>query len=171
MIPHWLVIFFNLAFFSIACAEEADPFASSLINTQSLLPTSIQSVSVISGEWSESETDFIIPGHDPFILTRSYSAGNIVGKLGFNWEFNRPNRLSVIHLHDEFNYKNESFRARLHHPSGVKTMHKIKNPSHSFSMPLSYTKGLTNCRNGEISGKTNLHNISLRVEKKTKLAM
>lgn len=159
------MIFLNL-FFAIASAEEDfDPFASSLINTQNLLPTTIQSVSAISGEWLESETDFIVQGHDPLILTRSYSANYSHGKLGYNWEFNRPHKLRIYNI-TPLKSKHELLRARLHHSSGVKTIHKIKDPSGAFYMPLSQTKGLTNCRCGEISGRTNLHNISLKVNAK-----
>ena len=73
-----------------------DYFNSSLIKTQSLLPTTINSISALSGEWLESETDFIVAGPEPVVLTRSYSLGNREGHLGFNWDFNRL-RFSFSH--------------------------------------------------------------------------
>jgi hypothetical protein len=57
MIRLWLVIMLNLICILTIGAEEesSDLFNSSLTNTQNLLPTTIQSVSAISGEWLESE--------------------------------------------------------------------------------------------------------------------
>ena len=160
----WLLICIHFLVFPFLSAdEEGDPFTSSLVNKQNLLPTTVQSISVMTGEWLESEIDFIVPGHDPLVLTRSYAADYSLGKLGYNWEFNRPNDL-IIGI--EKNKDKVVHRAFLHHPSGIKTIHKTKDPHRTFSMPLSCTRGLTNCISGEISGKTNLHNISFQVDKK-----
>ena len=72
-----------------------DYFNSSLTNTQSLLPTTINSISTLSGEWLESETDFIVAGPEPVVLTRSYAAGHSSNELGFNWEFNYLHKLII----------------------------------------------------------------------------
>ena len=151
-------------FLSLKAEEERfDPFSSSLANAQHLLPTTIQSVSVISGEWLESETDFIVKGPDPLVLSRSYSADYHAGRLGYNWEFNRPHSLIVEKSHDVERGK-VHFKARLHHPSGIKTIHALDDVKHALCvLPLACTRALTNCHSTEISGRTNLHNVLLKI--------
>jgi hypothetical protein len=153
-------------------AEETtfDPFVSSLTNTQTFLPTTIHSISAISGEWLESETDLVLQGAEPLSLTRCYSPGYSSGKLGFNWEFNRPQSL-VVHSCHYFSESKNTLRARLHHPSGVKTIHEQEQNRHSsvHILPLARTKALTNCRSADLSAKTNLHNVSLKIDTKKKI--
>jgi hypothetical protein len=73
-----------------------EPFVSSLVKTQSLLSTTVDSVSTISGEWLHSETDFVVLGPEPLILNRQYAGDHSHNdKLGFNWDFNRPHKLII----------------------------------------------------------------------------
>ncbi len=138
-----------------------DYFNSSLIKTQSLLPTTINSISALSGEWLDSETDFIVAGPEPVVLTRSYSLNNREGWLGFNWDFDRLDFPLVIQRGIEY-------QAIFRHPSGIKTSHKGKKKGNSIYLPLGHTQGLTNCCSGEISARSNLHNTSLQVDMEEK---
>ncbi len=161
----WILIscFYFIALF----AEEEtlpplEPFTSSLVETQSLLSTSVDSVSTISGEWLVSETDFVVLGPDPLVLNRHYSGDlSHSDKLGYNWDFNRPHKL--IFNSKEKGARHFKVRARLNQASGVATIHSAKPSNGEFTggiypLLLSRTQGLTNCRSGEISAKTNLHN-------------
>lgn len=132
----------------------ADPFVSSLVKTQNMLSSIVDSVSVISGEWLHSETDFVILGPEPLILNRLYSGDHSHGeRMGYNWDFNRPHRL--IADAKENGKKHFKIRARLNHSSGIATIHEAR-PNDDIlkkevvEMPLSQTRGLTNCC-GEIS--------------------
>lgn len=104
-------------------------------------------------------------GPDPLVLTRSYSSGYSSGQLGYNWEFNRPHSL-IIKKYTSSNVKKTFLKALLHHPSGIKTIHEVEESNHHISsLPISCTRALTNCRSEEISGRTNLHNTSLKINR------
>jgi hypothetical protein len=162
---HWISICCIFTAFLFAEEEinlpSADPFVSSLVKTQNMISTIVDSVSVISGEWLHSETDFVILGPEPLILNRLYSGDHSHGEtLGYNWDFNRPHRL--IADAKENGTKHFKVRARLNHSSGIATIHEARPNDKALDkevveMPLSQTRGLTNCC-GEISAKTNLHN-------------
>ncbi len=98
-----ILVLFTLLFSLSLFGEEKEgdlappePFATSLINMQSLLPTNVESVSTISGGWSTSETDFVVLGPEPLVLNRQYAGDqshSVV--MGYNWNFNRPQKLIV----------------------------------------------------------------------------
>jgi len=146
-----------------------EPFVSSLVKTQNHLSTIVDSISVISGEWVQSETDFVVVGPEPLILNRCYTGDHAHDdRLGYNWDFNRPHKL-VIDIQDKKTQHAKAV-ARLHHSSGIATIHassvqqdKLKETI--VPLILSRTQGLTNCR-GEMSAKTNLHNTILQLDLK-----
>jgi len=147
-----------------------EPFASSLVKTQNLLSTVVDSVSAISGEWIQSETDFVILGPEPLILHRFYSNNCAYNdRLGYNWEFSRPRKLI---LNMEGKKKNHAkVVVRLQQSSGISTIHKSTESDKTLKtvipLYLGETQGLTNCR-GEISGKTNLHNTVVLLDNQKK---
>lgn len=148
----------------------AEPFTSSLVNAQNLISSVVDSVSTISGEWVQSETDFIILGPEPLILSRTYSGDHSHNhKLGYNWDFNRPHKL-IINIEDKKN-KKAKVKARLHHSSGVATIHECsfeaKKLDTVIPMRITRMKGMTNCL-GEMSGKTNLNNTTIHFDWKKK---
>ena len=73
MLRIFLWILVNLLSVSWLCAEDDhslppdQPFVSSLVKTQNLLNSLVDSVSTISGEWVHSETDFVVLGPEPLI--------------------------------------------------------------------------------------------------------
>jgi RHS repeat-associated protein len=144
-----------------------EPFISSLVKTQNLLSTVVDSVSAISGEWMHSETDFVILGPEPLILNRYYTGDHAHStKLGYNWDFSRPHRLIVDVQEKKIGHTKAL--ARLHHPSGIATIHASTANAEKLEkailpLPLSRTQGLTNCR-GEMSAKTNLHNTIIQLD-------
>ena len=156
-----LVIHLLWCFNAIAEDEPTDPFNSNLTDTQKLLPTSIHSVSAISGQWIQSETDFVIAGPAPIVLTRSFSSDRLEGELGYNWSFNYLQDL-VISLNPKYGDNggsSEYLKASFHDSSGVRTVHKNENPKGNIiHLALNSSKGLTNCRSRQISARTNLHN-------------
>jgi hypothetical protein len=86
-----------------------DPFTSSLVQTQTLLPTTVQSVSVLSGEWLCSIPDLSVQGPEPLVLGRTLSSdGSYSKKLGFQWDFNLPASLMIERT-------SHRLRARSHH--------------------------------------------------------
>ena len=161
-------LFVHLVFLSLIAsliAEEEilpeDPFVSSLVSTQTLLPTTVHSVSVLSGEWLYSVPDLIIQGPEPLVLSRSLSSnGSYSKKLAFHWDFNLPSSLIIER-------EPHRLRARYRQASGIATIHesmKSDEKESSRTLVLSGTKGLTNCYGGEISARTNLHNIRLNLD-------
>ena len=153
-------------------APPDEPFVSSLVKTQSLLSTLVDSVSTISGEWIHSETDFIILGPEPLILNRNYCGDHAYSdRLGYNWDFNRPHKL-IIDVKEK-GLHHAVVRARLNHRSGIATIHETEAYYKEFNdfimaLPLSRTQGLTDCWS-EISARTNLHNTMILFDFKTKM--
>lgn len=164
-------------YFAFLFAEEEsftppeEPFTSSLVKTQNLLSTVIDSVSAISGEWIQSETDFVVLGPEPLILNRNYTGDHAHDdKLGYNWDFSRPHKLIVDIQEKKIHYAQAV--ARLHQSSGIATIHESSTHQDKLEetiipLPLSRTQGLTNCR-GEMSAKTNLHNTIIQLDLKGK---
>lgn len=154
--------FSMLCFFHVVAETEEteiqDHFKSSLISTQSLLSTTIDSVSTISGEWLNSEMDLIVNGPDPLVLTRFYLSNyTYSNRLGYNWEFNRPHDLTIK---SSKKHGHKQVYAQYQHPSGSISVHRNDDPGERKIIPLKLhmTQGLINCRAWEVSAKTNLHN-------------
>lgn len=141
--------------FSFLLADEEsfippdEPFVSSLVKTQNLLSTVINSVSAISGEWMHSETDFVVLGPEPLILNRCYTGDHShSNKLGYNWDFNHPRKL-IIDIQEKKIHGAQTL-ARLHQSSGVATIHESHVNQEKLTktvvpLILSRSQGLTNC--------------------------
>lgn len=169
----WIVT--SLLCFNFLFAEEDkntshdDTFTSSLVKTQNLLSTIINSVSAISGEWIQSETDFVVLGPEPILLNRYYGGDQAHSdQLGYNWDFNHPRKL-VIDIQEK-KVDLAHIHARFHQSSGIATIHESSTRQDQLynaivPLTLSRTQGLTNCR-GEISAKTNLHNTIIQLDVK-----
>ncbi len=154
-----------LCFVGTLIAEEEilpeDPFTSSLVSTQTLLPTTVHSISVLSGEWLYSIPDLSVQGPEPLVLSRTLSSdGSYSKKLAFQWDFNLPASLNIER-------EGHRVRARYRQGSGITSIHELahhKKGDSSHRLYLSRTKGLTNCYAGEISARTNLHNTVLNLD-------
>lgn len=149
----------------------SDLFSSSLVKTQSLISTMVQSVSTVSGEWLHAQTDFVVMGPKPIILNRYYAGDQTHCKrLGYNWSFSHPQHL-IINSKDKEGHGHFKTVARLKHGIGLTTIHetetKPSNEDEVHILPIKNTNGLTNCF-GEMSAKTNLHNIYLHYDHKAK---
>lgn len=180
-------LFFILLFNLLISEEEnllEDAFESSLDETESLIPTLVNNtVSVISGEWVESENDFYIAGPEPLLLNRSYAFKysprlNLKSlkpapalrdfNCGHKWFFNHPSFLQIKKKYssDDKNYKIDAFFS---HNSGIRTQHHKTISSKRFKTdsiliaPKS-KKGMTNCYTSEISGRTNLNNTNIHYD-------
>ncbi len=171
---------FRFAFLFLACLgtlfseeeSQADSvFESSLVKTQHLLSTFVNSVSAVSGDWMQSETDFVVLGPEPLILNRYYIGDHSLNKkLGYNWTFNHPRQL-IIDLQEK-DVTDAKSTARLQQPSGIATIHETIIDKHNerdefVPLFLSKTDGLTNCM-GEISARTNLHNTIIKYDLKAR---
>lgn len=160
-----LLIFISL--FSCVKADEIessieDAFASSLTNTESLVSTLVDSqISAITGEWIESQTDFILPGPEHIEFKRVYSSKSD------RWRFNRPENLKLTISSKSEASVDQSYDGSFSHPSGALTLHKrklsINEAGHPFYLKLNHKRGLTNCGSGEISARTNLNNTHVKV--------
>lgn len=140
------------------CAEEGTApfeewFTSSLDEQDTAIPTTVNHVSVISGEWVHSQTDLYVAGPEPIVLARGYSCEmQRDEQLGFRWKFHMP---SLIVQRDD------RLRARYRNYSGLGTVHESKIADRHGSIPLSVSKGLTNVASGEVSGRSNPYNIRI----------
>ncbi len=167
----WIWIWIILSFFSgVLHAQEEEDFSlehlfdTSLVNTSTILPTTVHSISVISGAWLNTETDFALMGPEPLILNRSYSTEHLLhNQLGYHWCFNRPQRLVI-----EENTHHHTFKARYEQASGMTTLHASshRTAEGAIALPLKPTKGLTNCRSGKLSARSNLYQLMLLLDPK-----
>lgn len=192
MLSKYLVLLILLCSCSLHAQEsqEPDPFVSSLTDTQALLPSLVSgSVSIINGDWNESETDFHLVGPEALQLTRKYSAQHTSTArylpnreryldCGQGWDFNHPTSLTIKLPHEDVNGNSKAIEAYFRHACGTKTSQAIILPSHIIdrdTVPLLLHKrhGLTNTTFKEISGKTNFNNtiLYLNLHQKNCLAM
>ena len=89
-----LLVIFLLNNLILFADEMEDPFTSSFLGTQDLISTNVNGVSVITGEWTQHETDFIVIGPLTLSLSRIYATDPSINVLtGQNWNFNRPKGL------------------------------------------------------------------------------
>ncbi|MBA3721676.1 MAG: hypothetical protein H0W88_04675 [Parachlamydiaceae bacterium] len=160
-------------------SEIENVFSSSLANMETLIPNLVNnSVSVITGELSFNETDFVIEGPEKLFLNRTYSSQHVpynykseIGKInaisdfnvGHSWFFNLPN---ILYLEKSSKDEKKTITAYMSQASGAKTIHVSKVSKQRYEeerIPLKVKKkkGLTNCLSSNISARTNLNNIIL----------
>lgn len=166
----WIWIWIILSCFSGVLHAQEEEFSfehlfdTSLVNTSTILPTTVHSVSVISGAWLNTETDFALVGPEPLILNRSYSTEHLLhNQLGYHWCFNRPQRLVI-----EENTHHHTFKARYEQASGITTLHtsSYRTKEGAIALSLKPTKGLTNCRSGKLGARSNLYQLALLLDPK-----
>lgn len=154
------ILFLFVFFLSYALKSEEnfnieEPFTSSLVNTESLISTLIDgSISAITGEYVNTQIDFLLQGPESLDFRRLYSAGK--------WHFNRP---SFLKLRGEIS-------GQFKNPSGAITTHKKigRKKEKTQILELHNRLGLTNCGSREISARTNLNNLKITVEQGSCLA-
>lgn len=183
------IIFGFLLFTSFSIFSEEneidEQFESSLSETHSLLPTTVHNVSVLSGEWIDSTTDFYIAGPEPLSLTRCYGAGyepplkypknkkesdyRIENPCpisdfhcGTAWFFNRPAR---INLEGSSARKGYLFLSSGMRSSFIRSDEEMDKPD-TIPLILDERKGLSNCMSAEISARTNPNNVILYYNEK-----
>jgi hypothetical protein len=118
-------------------------------------------VNIITGDYTEVCTDFIIPGPHPIIIQRSYcSSGDENTLLGGGWSLNHGGVLKLEKAKSrsrKYEYE-EGAGPRLCFEGDYNISRRA--PLHPNANCLE--KGVTNCANGEISGRTNLKNVSMQ---------
>lgn len=128
------------------------------------LPSNLvdESVCVISGDYSDSVVDVIVPGPEPLVLQRNYS-NYCRGNLGKSWSFNHYDQLVVGEA--VYEEKQPIWIIGLRQPSGSqldyiypKSKEALKKKDLLFR--LSVPKGLTNGAS-TLSGRSNLRNQTL----------
>jgi RHS repeat-associated protein len=119
-------------------------------------------VNAISGSYVDSEVDLVIPAPQPFGFRRSYSSANKTeGPLGLGWGHNFPYRLNNVDL-------GAAYRSvEIEQPGGsglpmVSGFYEKGTMNFYVNRDLCFY-GLTNTGGGEISGKTNHKNITLKL--------
>lgn len=125
------------------------------------LPSSLvnQSVCVISGEYTDSVQDVVLPGPEPFIIQRFYG-NKSQGSVGHGWSFNHFEKLILGDaIYDQ---KQSVWIIALRQPSGAqldyiypKSKEAVKKKDLQFELLL--PKGLTNGAT-TLSGRTNIKN-------------
>lgn len=138
--------------------------SSSLAGTSGLLHTLVNdSVSVITGEYLDSEVDLVLPGPEPLILKRFYSSDdNSAGYLYDAWHLNHP---ASFRLDKERQPGHDLlFTAVLGEPSGANLSYRQQLRKLDSPLELQKKIGLTNCSE-EISAHTNLKNQQLHIGK------
>jgi RHS repeat-associated protein len=154
-------LFFFLFFFSIfsLCASQEYPEPREVATTEGL-PCSLvnQSVCVISGEYTDSALDLVIPGPEPFTVSRVYTSFS----SGKPWSFNHYDNLILGTVVYE---GTPSYIIAFRQPSSAELDYifekkegyqKLKKLPFKLVVP----KGLTNGAS-VLSGKTNVKNQTL----------
>lgn len=179
-----LIFYFNYAIIANEYEDysslDLEP-SSSLAGTEGLVSTIVGgSVSVITGEYVDFETDLVVPGPEPLCLQRSYSSNDFVSRkklvpqndLFIGWSLTLPSLINVAEV--KASSSKRKFFASATVPSGARVCYKkwIHN-GHGNEWTdylFNLTKGFTNCGAGKISAATNLKNNHLRINTAAHLA-
>lgn len=159
-------LFFVLVCFSrflrIEAADQPEGEEAASVATLEGLPSSIVngSVCVITGDFTDSVLDLIMPGPEPLVLSRNYSSGDQEGSYGVGWNSNHVDKMK--YLPGRWDDKS-CWLCQLVQPSGASfnyTHEDHKDNKYKALLDLRFRKpkGLSNCAGGEISGRTNLKN-------------
>lgn len=153
-------------------ANDAEEFSKldlkpsfSLASTEGLVSTIIDgSVSAITGEYIDSETDFVMPGPDPLHFQRVYSSSDYTpfsedfkNELYQGWRLSLTNLMNCDSKRDKPG-KKAKFYASVAAPSGGTLCYKrtiYDNHQDQWKkFHFKQTKGFTNCGAGKISAAT-----------------
>ena len=143
----------------VARSIEENECDSPLIDLEGL-PNSIVggAVNVITGHYTESETDIFYPGPNPVVLQRSFNSGNTKGTLCKGWDLNQHGKI--------YYYSNDSEQIAIVHDRGAQllfegmTFKKLK----LNKKLLRY--GVTNCSSRTLSARNNIANRILKYDGK-----
>ncbi len=178
---------------TICTKEQPQPETVSLVNRTSG-PSSIAngSVNVITGNYVESGTDYVVSGPDLYVLGHTYINTDLEGgNLGFGWTFHHNHRLEVFmprgllipkgserawySSEDEFEreYFNEEYMPKgssastsvyVIDPAGGRLLFQGDKRWKHLHLVTKNT-GITNTSSGAISGKTNIKNTTVSYHK------
>lgn len=123
-------------------------------------PTAVvnNTVNVISGLYQDMDTDFTIPGAEPFCMQRCYVSADTPTGSPFGKGWNR----SYFGLLQRWKNKQGTapYRARIFESLGALYLYQASvDEKYQYKMPLkSFQKSATNCGSGFMSGRTNIRN-------------
>ena len=108
-------------------------------------------VNVITGSFIDSAIDLCVPGPDPLFINRIYT--NTSG-----WNINEPETVE---------FKSHKHPIVTHTMQGMISTYSEAGEKHKIR-PENYRHGLTNCSTNFISGRSNPHNLEMKVKLKEK---
>jgi len=135
-------------------------------------------VNAITGSYSDSQVDLVIPGVEPLVIQRSYSSSDGCrsqkGSLFHAWNLNHCGVIQTEKMSEQKNgYTSLAIctegTAEIYYDMEVRYDKKIKNNSYRLTKEV-VKNGLTNSGGGQISGRTNLKNNRLVCDIKNGLA-
>ena len=131
--------------------------------------TNIHGVNVINGSYNYAVTDFYIPGSEPLFLQRHYSTSTMQKLSFFNgWTHNLCSSITTEEYGGEGRMK-KKFRTAISQGSLSGELpyfiQQSKNRKHICRLNEDVLEqGVTNCGQGEISGRTNVKNSTLNLQ-------
>jgi hypothetical protein len=142
--------------------------SSSLTNLEAEPSSTIHNtVSVISGDYTEMFTDDVVPGPDPLHLQRVYSSGEHAnGSLCIGWHLGKYGLLNRWKCDGKNDTK--GYRATIVGGGGSRMTYREIDDCQYALHKKSYEKGLTNAATGLLSGRTNPLNDQLSSDKNKK---
>lgn len=161
------ITFIFLCLFHCAITEEVEiPVSSSLASTEGIFNSIVnEHVCVITGDFVDSAIDLVVPGPEPLAVRRSYTSSDMFYEnfLRMGWKLGEPDILVA-----KMAIGGTIASAKTAHGARVKYYGHIKNnANYPVEFVLNNTPGATNCHGGQISGKTNIKNNRLVVNKNT----
>ncbi|MFT5319838.1 MAG: hypothetical protein ACI8RA_003123 [Chlamydiales bacterium] len=126
------------------------------------------SVNVVTGDYCENAVDLILDGPEPITINRTHSSSLQTGNLNWGWNSSHDCRLLFFDMdHSDGGHHSTKWKkAYSQEPSGsgVFFLSEGKAMKRAYKLDIGkHGKGLTNCGSGEISAKTNMKNINLKV--------
>lgn len=153
-----LAVFFALFIIPLSASDEPPDVPSASLAVTEGLPSNLVAgcVCAITGEYVDCETDLVVPGPEPLVISRCYSSQETKGNL-CNWSINH---------HDTAMYTRKTVNDTkyrlllLTQPSGARLsyIHPKDSKEKIQNYILENRRGLTNGSANEISGRTNLKN-------------
>jgi hypothetical protein len=129
-------------------------------------------VHLFSGQYSELVQDMISPSSIPIKVERSFSGPQFHGGLGGGWNWNWQESLTFLREKKKHHHKH--WKTTYHGPWGMELEFDFRERDRKKQSSPLYAKGRkgeTNGRSWILSGKSNLHNLSLFFDDKRKKAV
>lgn len=170
LLPLLFLLICNFAFATDSTLPRECYIPTTVVSTQGI-PTSIVAghVSVISGDFCDTQTDIVIAGPDPLVLQRSYTSSNDSKSfLCRSWQLNHPQEmvLESIEKKDHRGREYNEYIAYIGESFGSMMKYDKLSPKQSEFIELSWTRqrGFTNCYRGVISAKHNPKNNKVKIK-------